>query len=64
MPTKRSIKELWEELEGLGKEAEEIALQMKLSLPDYAYQVLPRLCFLPTCIPTSEPFEYQISAMV
>jgi hypothetical protein len=57
MPTKRSIKELWEELEELGKEAEEIALQTKLLLPNYVYQILLRLCFLPML--TSEPFKYQ-----
>jgi uncharacterized protein (DUF1800 family) len=57
MPMARSVKELWEELEGLLKEAEEIASFLKLPLPDYAYQVLPNLCFLPT--QASEPFKYQ-----
>jgi hypothetical protein len=41
----------------LRKEAEEVALQTKLPLPDYAYQILPRLRFQST--QDSEPFEYQ-----
>jgi hypothetical protein len=57
MPAARSVKELSEELERLLKEAEEIASILKLPLPDYAYQVLPNLRFLPT--QTSQPFEYQ-----
>jgi hypothetical protein len=57
MPTAHSIKELWEELEKLLKEAEEITSLIKLPLPDYMYQILPNLCFLLT--QASEPFEYQ-----
>jgi hypothetical protein len=57
VPAARSVKELWEELERLLKEAEEIASFLKLPLPDYAYQILPNLRFWP--IQDSEPFEYQ-----
>jgi hypothetical protein len=57
MPAARSVKELWEELERLLKEAEEIASLIKLLLPDYAYQVLLKFRFQPT--QASGPFEYQ-----
>jgi hypothetical protein len=57
MPAAHSVKELWEKLERLLKEAEEITSLIKLPLPDYAYQVLPNLHFWPT--QTSGPFEYQ-----
>jgi hypothetical protein len=57
MPMMCSLKELWLELEKLRKEAEEVALQTKLPLPDYMYQVLPRLRFQST--QDSEPFKYQ-----
>jgi hypothetical protein len=48
MPAAHSVKELWEELERLLKEVEEIASFFKLPLPDYAYQILPNLHFLLT----------------
>ena len=57
MPAARSIKELWEELEKLLKEAEEVTSLTKLPLPNYAYQILPQLCFRPT--QASKPFRYQ-----
>jgi hypothetical protein len=57
MPAACSVKELWEELERLLKEVEEIASFLKLPLPDYAYQILLNLRFLPT--QASKPFEYQ-----
>jgi seryl-tRNA synthetase len=52
-----SVKELWEELEKLLKEAEEITSLIKLPLPDYMYQILPNLHFLPA--QASEPLKYQ-----
>jgi hypothetical protein len=52
-----NLKELWLELEKLRKEAEEVALQTKLPLPDYTYQVLLRLHFQST--QDSQPFKYQ-----
>ena len=57
MPAARSIKELWEELEKLLKEAEEVASLTKPPLPNYAYQIFPQLCFRPT--QASKPFGYQ-----
>ena len=37
MPAARSLKELWDELEGLRQEAEKIASQTRIPLPEYAY---------------------------
>jgi hypothetical protein len=57
MPASRSVKELKETLERLGIEAEGIARQTTLPLPEYAYQILPLLLYKLTS--TSGAFEFQ-----
>ena len=57
MPPKRSIKALWSELDKLCQEAETIALQTTLLIPEYAFNTLPLICFQATDM--TEPFEFQ-----
>ena len=57
MPLKRSIKALWSEIDELRREAETIALQTTLPIPEYTFNTLPLICFQAT--DTTEPFEFQ-----
>jgi hypothetical protein len=59
MPMARSLKELWDELEGLRLEAEKIASQTRLPLPEYMYQLLPLIRFELT---DSHCFEHQFQS--
>jgi hypothetical protein len=59
MPVARSLKELWDELEGLRQEAEKIASQTRLPLPEYAYRLLPLVRLK---LEGSQPFEYQFQS--
>ena len=57
MPPKHSTKVLWSELDKLCWEAEMIALQTTLPIPEYAFNTLPLICFQPTDM--TEPFKFQ-----
>ena len=56
-PSARAIKKLWENLQTEAIEAEQAALRTNLPLPDYAFELVPRLCYRTS--PTDPPFEYQ-----
>jgi hypothetical protein len=56
-PSARAIKNLWENLQTEAIEAEQAALRTNLPLPDYAFELVPRLCYRTS--PTDPPFEYQ-----
>ena len=56
-PSKRALKSLWENLQLAVTKAETAAKLSNLPLPDYAFKLVPRLCFQDSL--EDPPFEYQ-----